>query len=203
MLFIILGVCLFIGFVFLFLLLAPRPSAAGALLQEATRPVRVQADLPAWRAGLNVEYMAKPFTLIRSLFSPEPDRKLVRRLMLAGYRKPAHADVFLGLRLAIPAALGLLVALLINDNTIMFFLIAVGLGFFAPDFWLSWAINKRREKIRLSLPDGLDFLAICLEAGLGLEQGLVRLAQHFQVSHPALSEELLQLHLEQRAGVSR
>jgi tight adherence protein C len=203
MLFIILGVCLFIGFVFLFVLLAPRPSAAGALLQEVTRPVRVQADLPAWRTGLNVEYLAKPFTLIRSLFSPEPDPKLVRRLMLAGYRKPAHADVFLGLRLAIPAAFGLLVALLISDNTIMFFLIAVGLGFFLPDFWLSWAINKRREKIRLSLPDGLDFLAICLEAGIGLDQGIVRLAQELRISHPALSEELLQLNLEQRAGVSR
>jgi tight adherence protein C len=203
MLFIVLGVCLFIGFVFLFLLLAPRPSAAGALLQEVTRPVRVQADSPAWRTGFNVEYLAKPFTLIRGLFSPEPDPKLVRRLMLAGYRKPAHADVFLGLRLAIPAVLGLLVALLITDNTIMFFLIAVGLGFFAPDFWLSWAINKRRDKIRLSLPDGLDFLAICLEAGIGLDQGIVRLAQELHVSHPALSEELLQLNLEQRAGVSR
>src|SRR5206468_4953977 len=126
-----------------------------------------------------------------------------RRLMLAGYRKPAHADIFLGSRLAIPAALGLLIALFIGSNTIIFFLIAVAVGFFIPDFWLSWAINKRRDQIRLSLPDGLDFLAICIEAGLGLDQAIIRLGQELNVSHPALSEELLQINFEQRAGVPR
>jgi hypothetical protein len=85
------GVCLFVGFVFLFLLVTPRPSAAGALLQEAVKPVRSTSH-PAWRTAFNVDYLAKPFTLLRSLFTPEPDPKLVHRLMLAGYRKPAHAD---------------------------------------------------------------------------------------------------------------
>src|SRR6266404_3765252 len=203
MTFIILGICLFIGFVFLFLLLMPRTSAAGALLQEATRPMRAEAAAPAWQSALNVDYLAKPFTLVRSLFSPEADPKLVRRLMLAGYRKPAHADIFLGARLALPALLGLVVALFIGTSSFLFFLIAIGLGFFIPDFWLNWAINKRREKIRMSLPDGLDFLSICLEAGLGLDQGIVRLGQELRISHPALSEELLQLNFEQRAGVAR
>ena len=197
-----LGICLFIGFLFVFLLLTPRPSAAGALLQEVTRPVRA-SGAPAWQSALNAEYLAKPFTLVRSLFAPEPAPKLVRRLMLAGYRKPAHADIFLGLRLAIPAALGFLAAMFGGSNAIMYFMLAVGLGFFAPDFWLNWATNKRRDKIRLSLPDGLDFLAICLEAGLGLDQGIVRLGQELRVSHPELSEELLQINFEQRAGVAR
>src|SRR6478672_12299191 len=121
--FIILGVCLFVGFVFLFLLLTPRPSAAGALLQEVTRPVR-PADAPVWRSALDVDFLAKPFTLVRRLFAPEPDPKLVRRLMLAGYRKPAHADIFLGSRLAVPAVLGLLAATFLGSNVIMGFLIA-------------------------------------------------------------------------------
>jgi tight adherence protein C len=203
MTFIILGVCLFVGFLFLFLLLTQRQSAAGALLQEATRQGRGQAVAPAWRSAVDVDFLAKPFTLVRSLFTPEPDPQLVRRLMLAGYRKPASADIFLGARLAIPAVLGLLIALFVSDNTIMYFIIAVGLGFFLPDFWLNWSIKKRRERIRLSLPDGLDFLAICLEAGLGLDQGIVRLGQELRVSHPALAEELLQINFEQRAGVPR
>jgi len=200
---VVLGVCLFIGFVVLFLLLMPQRTAAGVLLQQATRPMRLAEQAPAWRSALEVEYLAKPFTLVRTLFSPEPDPKLVRRLMLAGYRKQAYADVFLGSRLAIPAILGLLVALYVTDNPIMWFFLVVGLGFFAPDFWLSWAINKRRDKIRLSLPDGLDFLSISLEAGLGLDQGIVRLGQELRISHPALSEELLQINFEQRAGVPR
>jgi tight adherence protein C len=202
MAFIILGVCLFVGFLFLLLLLTPRPSAAGALLQEVTRSVR-PANAPVWRSALDVDYLAKPFTLVRRLFAPEPDPKLVRRLMLAGYRRPAHADIFLGSRLAIPSVLGLLVALFMGSNVIMWFLIAVGIGFFLPDFWLKWAIDRRIEKIRRSLPDGLDFLAICLEAGLGLDQGIVRLGQELRVSHPELAEELLQINFEQRAGVAR
>ncbi len=198
----ILGICLFVGFVFIFLLLAPRPTAAGALLQEAVRPAR-PADAPAWRSALDIDFLAKPFTLARGLITSEPNPDLVRRMMLAGYRRPAHADIFLGSRLAVPAVLGLLVALFVSSNTIMFFLVAVGVGFFIPDFWLSWAINRRRERIRLSLPDGLDFLAICLEAGLGLDQGIIRLGQELRVSHPELSEELLQINFEQRAGVPR
>jgi tight adherence protein C len=200
---IVLGVCLFIGFVFLILLLSPRPSAAGALLQQVTRPVRIQQEVPVWRAALDVDFLAKPFTLIRSLFAAEPDPQLVRRLMLAGYRKPAHADIFLGSRLAIPAVLGLVIALFVGSNTIIFFLIAVAVGFFVPDFWLARAIKKRLNQIRLSLPDGLDFLAICIEAGLGLDQAIIRLGQELYVSHPALSEELLQINFEQRAGVPR
>ena len=202
MTFIVLGIGLFIGFLLLFLLLMPRPSAAGALLHEATRPMRMEAEVPAWRAAVNVDFLAKPFTLVRSLFAAEPDPNLVRRLMLAGYRKPAHADLFLGSRLAIPAILGLVVVTFVSAN-IIYFLVALVVGFFIPDFWLGRAINKRREEIRLSLPDGLDFLAICLEAGLGLDQGIVRLAQELHVSHPALSEELLQINFEQRAGVPR
>ena len=201
--FIILGVCLFVGFLFLFLLLTERQSAAGALLQEVTQQGRAQVGVPAWKSALDVDALAAPFTVVRSLFAPEPDPQLVRRLMLAGYRKPAHADIFLGARLALPAVLGLLIALLVSSNTIMYFIIAIGIGFFVPDFWLNWSIKKRRERIRLSLPDGLDFLAICLEAGLGLDQGIVRLGQELRVSHPALAEELLQINFEQRAGVPR
>jgi tight adherence protein C len=200
---VLLGIGLFVGFLFLFLLLTPRPSAAGALLQEATRPLRLGTEVPAWRSALDVDYIAKPFTWVRSLFRPEPDPNLVRRLMLAGYRNPASADVFLGARLALPAALGILIAAFVSDNAIMYFILAVGIGFFVPDFWLSWKINKRRENIRLSLPDALDFLAICLEAGLGLDQGVVRLGQELRVSHPALAEEFLQINFEQRAGVPR
>ncbi|HJT71022.1 MAG TPA: type II secretion system F family protein [Terriglobales bacterium] len=203
MTFIALGIGLFFGFLFLVLLLMPRPSAAGALLDQVTRGGRVADEVPAWRAALNVEYLAKPFTVIRALFSPEPNPELVHRLALAGYRSPAHADVFLGLRLAIPAVLGVLVAMFVSKSTVFVFLMAVVTGFFLPDFWLSNAITRRRQKIKLSLPDGLDFLAICLEAGLGLDQGMVRLASEMRVSHPELSEEFAQINFEQRAGVPR
>ena len=201
---IIFGLCLFTALAISFVLLMRRSSEQGALLEEVTRPVQGAGQVPAaWRSPVSADTIAKPFTAFRRFFSAEPDPEIVRRLLLAGYRKPYHADIFLGSRLAVPACLGLAVALLVSNNTIIFFLIAIVIGFFAPDFWLAHATNKRREKLRLSLPDGLDLLSICLEAGLGLDQGVVRVGQELRVSHPVLSEELLLVNFEQRAGVQR
>jgi tight adherence protein C len=147
--------------------------------------------------------VAKPFTAFRGFFAAEPDPEIVSRLMLAGYRKPHHADIFLGMRLAIPAVLGLTAAMVFNTGTVIMFFLALVIGYLVPDFWLSYATNRRREHLRLSLPDSLDLLAICLEAGLGLDQAVVRVGQELEVSHPELSQELLLINFEQRAGVQR
>jgi tight adherence protein C len=200
---ILLGIGLFIGFLLLFLLLLPRASEGDVLLERVTQEAREREIVVTGVPKINVEAIAKPFTFVRSLFSSEPNPDLVRRLSLAGYRSPSHADIFLGVRLALPAILGFAAAFLFRDNVIIFFVLAIVIGFFAPDFWLSYAINSRRERLKLSLPDGLDLLSICLEAGLGLDQGIVRVGQELRLSHPALSEELLLINFEQRAGSQR
>lgn len=201
---ILLALSLFTFFAVAFLFLMGRSSAQGALLEEVTREVRRPGSASApWRAALSADILAKPFTTFRRFFASEPDPEIVRRLVLAGYRKPFHADIFVGSRLAVPALLGLAVALLSTTNTVVYFFLAVVLGFFAPDVWLSHAINRRRERLRRSLPDGLDLLSICLEAGLGLDQGIVRVGRELRVSHPELSEEFLLINFEQRAGVQR
>jgi tight adherence protein C len=200
------GLALLLTCFLVFLLVLPKPSAGSIRLEEVTREsYRASSgnDLQSWRSLITVDQLAKPITLFRSLSSAEPDQELTRRLMLAGYRKPAHADMFLGARLALPALLGVIVALTITESTIVFFLLALIIGFFLPDFWLSHAINKRRERLRLSLPDGLDLLSICMEAGLGLDQSIVRVGQELHVSHPELSEEFLQMNFEQLAGATR
>lgn len=201
---IIFGLSVFTVLALGFLMLLSRSSAQGAMLEEVARQVRGGGEAPAgWRVSVSSDAVAKPFTIVRRLFTSEPDPEVVRKLMLAGYRKPHHADIFIGSRLALPAFLGLTVALFVASNTFVFFLIAVILGFFIPDFWLNYAINKRREKLKLSLPDGLDLLSICMEAGLGLDQGIVRVGHELRLSHPELSEELLLINFEQRAGVQR
>jgi len=203
---IVLALASFVGFLLLFLLMLPRSSAQSALLEQVTRDARDTAEgteARSWRSVVSADFLAKPFLVIRKLMTPKPDPDLLRRLMLAGYRKPAHADIFLGARLALPAVLGFVVVLLATGNVLFFFFITIVVAFFIPDFWLSREINKRREKIRRSLPDALDLLAICMEAGLGLDQGIVRVGQELYVSHRELSEELLQINFEQRAGVAR
>jgi tight adherence protein C len=200
---ILLGIGLFVGFMLLFLLLLPRSSQGEALLEEVTQQARTREAIVTGVPRINTEALAKPFTFVRSLFSPEPNPDLVRRLTLAGYRSPSHADIFLGVRLALPAVLGFTAAFVFKDNVVIAFMIAIVLGFFAPDFWLSHAINTRREQLKLSLPDGLDLLSICMEAGLGLDQGIVRVGQELRMSHRALSEEFLLVNFEQRAGAQR
>jgi tight adherence protein C len=203
---ILVSVFLFLAFFLLFLFMLPRYSAERVLLEQVTQPAsapRLSSAPSRLRAALNIDALAKPFTFFRSFFSSAPDPELVHRLSLAGYRNPAHADMLLGARLALPAILGVTAAFVFTQSPVIFFLLAVAVGFFIPDFWLSYAINSRREKIRLSLPDGLDLLSICMEAGLGLDQGIVRTGNELRMSHRELSEELLHINFEQRAGVAR
>jgi tight adherence protein C len=86
-----------------------------------------------------------------------------------------------------------------------FFIYAVclGLGYLAPDFWLGRQIKKRQSKIRRGLPDVLDLLVICIEAGLSLDQGTVRTSEELIHAQPELCDELRVVVLEQRAGRPR
>jgi tight adherence protein C len=198
-----LGLGFFVSFFILFLLVLKPAPREHALLEEVTlQTLGAQAEARP-KSWVSVEGLAMPFALLRRLFTGKPDNNLVRRLMLAGYRKPAHSDIFLGSKLLLPAVAGITVAMLVPENTVLFFLMTIALTFFLPDFWLNHAIDARRDRIRYSLPDGLDLLSICMEAGLGLDQAVVRVGQELRVSHPDLSQELLQVNFEERAGVPR
>jgi len=196
-----LGLALLLSFFALFFFLG-RPTKESALLAEAAQAVFQPSSVqPPGR--INAEALAKPFGRIRRLLGGEPDPEVARRLVRAGYRRAYHADIFVGAKLVLPAIAGALVAAFIRVDVVFFFIFAIAVGFFAPDFWLARAIQKRRDEIKLALPDALDLLAICVEAGLGLDQAIVKVATELKISHPALSQELLQITLEQRAGNPR
>jgi len=76
-------------------------------------------------------------------------------------------------------------------------------GYLAPDMWLNWMMGRRRKRIRRSIPDSLDLMVICVEAGLGLDQALLRIGQELEVSHPEIHDEFVQVNREQRAGRPR
>jgi tight adherence protein C len=79
----------------------------------------------------------------------------------------------------------------------------LGVGFLAPDFWLGKRIEKRQKAITRALPDVLDLLVICMEAGLSLDQATARTAEELKKSQPELCDELNVVVLEQRAGRAR
>jgi tight adherence protein C len=130
---------------------------------------------------------------------------LKQRLIQAGYRKDSTAKIFNGSKFVIPIAL-CLIALVSGIGALSpFFVYAVclGLGYLGPDFWLGRQIKKRQAKIRRGLPDVLDLLVICIEAGLSLDQGTVRTSEELIHAQPELCDELHVVVLEQRAGRPR
>ena len=72
-----------------------------------------------------------------------------------------------------------------------------------PDFWLTMQQTKRKERIRRSMPDAMDLLVICVDAGLGLDQAILRVGAELGISHKDISQEFAQVNLAQRAGQSR
>ena len=76
-------------------------------------------------------------------------------------------------------------------------------GFYLPNIWLRQKTDKRREKVLNALPDALDLMVICVEAGMGLDSSIYRVAQETKLNHPELSDEFQLVNLEMRAGKQR
>ena len=81
--------------------------------------------------------------------------------------------------------------------------LAALIGYMIPEGWLLWRIRARQHRLRLAIPDGLDLLVICVEAGLGLDHALLRVSQELQIAHPELSQELQLVNTEMRLGKTR
>jgi len=128
-----------------------------------------------------------------------------KRLIRAGYRGDKAIKVFYGIKVLTPFVIcgAVLVSGVGSSNMLFMGGAALGLGFLVPDFWLGRMITTRQTKVRLGLPDALDLLVICIEAGLGLDQATARTAQELARSQPAISDELSFVALEQRAGRPR
>jgi len=128
-----------------------------------------------------------------------------QRLIRAGFRKDSAVKVFYGTKVLVPVILCLVVLFsgLGSKSPFMSYVAALGIGYLAPDFWLGRKIKTRQKRMRLGLPDVLDLLVICVEAGLGLDQATSRTAQELSSTHPVISDELEIVVLEQKAGRPR
>lgn len=124
---------------------------------------------------------------------------LVQLLATAGWRSKSALVVYLFAKLTLPAMIGggaavflywWAPALIAGNMKLLVVLAAVFLGTYLPDAVVRRVAGRRREAIRLALPDALDLLVICVEAGLSLDAAVERVGDEFGPSCPALSEEL-------------
>ena len=139
---------------------------------------------------------------------PASTKELSRthRLMVrAGYRRPEVVHAVQGVKVLLPIALLALVYFtgFYRMNPVFIFAVAVVLGFLFPEVWLARRVRHRQQRIVRALPDALDLLVVCVEAGLGLDQSLLRVSQELRLAHPELSDELQLVNLEMRLGKSR
>ena len=131
-----------------------------------------------------------------------------RRLTQAGYRTESAVVVFMGTRLLL--SLGLPVILLalspvwgLGEIRLAAVLCgAAGLGFVAPSYFLDSVRKKRQRNLILGLPDALDLMVVCVEAGLGINASLSRIAREFGRSNRTLATEFEMVTLEVRTGKS-
>ena len=128
-----------------------------------------------------------------------------KRLVRAGYREKSCVNVFYGAKVLAPILIFLVMTLAraYAETGIFAYVMALGLGFIVPDFWLGHRIKARQTNLRLGLPDALDLIILCVEAGLGVDRAILRAGQEMRLSQPELAEEFAVLSLEQRAGRSR
>ncbi len=131
------------------------------------------------------------------------------RLIQAGYPNASAVPLYLGARMGLPMALGgglLLMLPALGKPWAIAVLVAIWgalLGYVLPTFFVRRRIARRQREMQKALPDALDLLVVCVEAGLGLNQALVRVSQEIDRVSPVLSEQLALVNLEIRAGTPR
>ena len=136
--------------------------------------------------------------------SPGDMSKVRQRLMQAGYRNQEAVAIFFGVRVALSVLMFVMLAtpILVRPNVLM----GIGgafIGYVAAGFLLARRAKARQHRIQLGLADALDLLVVSVEAGLGLDQALLRVGQELQIAHPDLADELKLVNLELRAGKGR
>lgn len=133
---------------------------------------------------------------------------LRQKLIHAGYRGQAAPAVFYGTRLVLALALPSLMLLLPiafkmpHAQLVLVLCLAAGFGFVAPALALDMRRNRRQNEIRRVLPDALDLLVVCVEAGYAINQSLARVSDEFAGKSPNLSHEFGLVTAETRAGKS-
>jgi tight adherence protein C len=137
------------------------------------------------------------------------ESKLKKELMLAGFRAPGAVSVFLGTRViglvVFPALIMLspLPGKLQPGHLPLALAFGAGVGYMIPAFVLQSKIGRRRDRISRELPDVLDLMVISVEAGLGLDAAIRRVADEVKISAPILAQEFTMVSLELKAGIPR
>lgn len=135
----------------------------------------------------------------------EKQSSIRRQLAMAGIYSPAAIRAVTGFKLILLIG-GIVVGTLIGYSTDYLLLgLAVGglIGYMAPTMWLRSKITENQKLLQLGLPDALDLMVVCVEAGLTLDAAMQRVGEELALAHPVISREFGIAHMETRIGLAR
>lgn len=178
-----------------------RPEASLVPPERLQQLTRAQLDLTDGTSSV-VDRLTRFVSNVRRRRTRKDNRALQLRLVRAGIRSEHSADVYVAVRFVATVIAFALAALLPGPFAIWAIALPL-LAFFSPALYLSRRISARKKAISRGMSDMLDLLVICVEAGLGLDQAVLRVAEELATTHPAIHEELLLINREQRAGRPR
>jgi tight adherence protein C len=135
--------------------------------------------------------------------SPKEMSGLRRRLSTAGYRSATAAGLYGAAETVMPFLVGGLALFFFGFSRWYFALLGAAFGFVLPSVWLGRKTALRQKQIRNGLPDALDLMIVCIEAGSGIDQAIVKTCDELDIAYPALAEEMRLVTTEIRAGKPR
>lgn len=170
-------------------------------------------------AGKKKEIKLNPKTMLNKILlqlgsfampSGEEERSEIKKKLLhAGYKNDSALQLYFGIRIICSLTLGCLFLLIqiIREKTALMDLfltvIPLALGYYLPQIILRSQVQSRNRTIFVELPDTLDLLVICIEAGLGFEMALYRVSKELKDVTPVLGKEFAQYFFETRTGMPR
>ena len=155
--------------------------------------------------------VAQPFSKL-SLPEEGWERSALRtRFMNAGWRSPAAATLYFAaktlLALLVPGVVALVMMnywpAMPGKRFMIALLVAAAFGYYLPNFTLERTAQRRQRDIFETIPDALDLLTVCVEAGLSLERALVKVAGEIHIKSLVLAQELQLVLMEMRAGFTK
>jgi len=183
-----------------------RADGDSATLESEAAPAGMADRLKAQLQAL-LEWFAR----MNQPSNVEDVRATRRKLINAGYRSGKAPVFYMGAKLLLAIVIVCLLAMIPAKllgfpsaaKLTFFYVVAAACGYYAPVLWLRRAIGSRKDALQRAIPDALDLMVVCVEAGLGLDQAIGRVGEEVKRAHPELSDELNILALELRTGVSR
>jgi tight adherence protein C len=158
----------------------------------------------------SVVRMAGPFARLSVPSGNWEDSPLRIRFLTAGIRHEDARAIYFGAKTVLPVVFAGLAYMTMHATSqsgritmMLYVMVAALVGCYMPNILLSWRISRRRRELFESFPDAADLMLICVEAGLGLDAGLTRVAEEMRRKSEALAEELQLTNLEMRAGGTR